>query len=164
MNLNVYFKSVLEQDTAAVVLCNLEHEIIYMNPAAKARYAKHSGGNLVGKSLLNCHNPKSNEKIEKFKRLNITIKIKAPLIFIRNVKVESDELYKLLEEDKRIKVLSDGQVNDKKINTYTAYIYLNNIDIKELKKIIGDFNYTITWKNIWNNRSYEKFYIKDYIR
>ncbi|MEE0712220.1 hypothetical protein, partial [Romboutsia timonensis] len=29
----------------------------------------------------------SNEKIEKFKRLNITIKIKAPLIFIRNVKV-----------------------------------------------------------------------------
>ena len=43
MNLNVYFKSVLEQDTAAVVLCNLEHEIIYMNPAAKARYAKHSG-------------------------------------------------------------------------------------------------------------------------
>ena len=77
----------------------------------------------------------SNEKIEKFKRLNITIKIKAPLIFIRNVKVESDELYKLLEEDKRIKVLSDGQVNDKKINTYTAYIYLNNIDIKELKKI-----------------------------
>ena len=53
MNLNVYFKSVLEQDTAAVVLCNLEHEIIYMNPAAKARYAKHSGGNLVGKSLLN---------------------------------------------------------------------------------------------------------------
>lgn len=65
MNLSVYFKSVLEQDTVAVVLCNLEHEIIYMNPAAKARYAKHSGGNLVGKSLLNCHNPKSNEKIEK---------------------------------------------------------------------------------------------------
>lgn len=65
MNLSVYFKSVLEQDTAAVVLCNLEHEIIYMNPAAKARYAKHNGGNLVGKSLSNCHNPKSNEKIEK---------------------------------------------------------------------------------------------------
>lgn len=35
------------------------------------------------------------KKLKKFKRLNITIKIKAPLIFIRNVKVESDELYKL---------------------------------------------------------------------
>ena len=34
MNLNVYFKSVLEQDTAAVVLCNLEHEIIYMKSTA----------------------------------------------------------------------------------------------------------------------------------
>lgn len=65
MDLNVYFKSVIEQDTASVVLCNLEHEIIYMNPAAKARYAKHGGGNLVGKSLLNCHNPKSNKMIEK---------------------------------------------------------------------------------------------------
>lgn len=65
MDLSVYFKSVLEQDTAAVVLCNLEHEIIYMNPAAADRYAKHGGSRLVGESLLNCHNPKSNEMIEK---------------------------------------------------------------------------------------------------
>ncbi len=65
MDLSVYFKSVLEQDTAAVVLCNLEHEIIYMNPAATARYAKHGGSKLVGKSLLKCHNTKSNEMIEK---------------------------------------------------------------------------------------------------
>lgn len=29
-----YFKSVLEQDEAAIVLCDLEHTIVYMNPAA----------------------------------------------------------------------------------------------------------------------------------
>ena len=33
-NLSTYFKSILEQDRAAVVICNLQHEIIYMNPAA----------------------------------------------------------------------------------------------------------------------------------
>lgn len=61
MNLTPYFKSVLEQDRAAIVLCALDHEIIYMNPAAVERYKKH--GDLLGKSLLDCHNAQSNELI-----------------------------------------------------------------------------------------------------
>ena len=28
------FQNIIDQDRAAVVICNLEHEIIYMNPAA----------------------------------------------------------------------------------------------------------------------------------
>lgn len=65
MDLSVYFRSVMEQDQCAVVICNLEHEIIYMNPAAVDRYAKHGGAELVGKSLLDCHNARSNEIIKK---------------------------------------------------------------------------------------------------
>lgn len=30
MDLNPFFKSVLEQDTAAIVLCDLNHTIVYM--------------------------------------------------------------------------------------------------------------------------------------
>ena len=56
-------KSVLEQDRAAVVLCDLEHTIVYMNPAAIARYAKRGGAALVGRSLLACHSPQSNDLI-----------------------------------------------------------------------------------------------------
>ena len=41
MELNAYFKSLVDQDRAAVVICDLEHTIIYMNPAAIASYAKH---------------------------------------------------------------------------------------------------------------------------
>lgn len=59
MELSAYFKSVLEQDRSAVVLCNLEHKIIYMNPVAKDRYKKYGGADLVGKSILDCHNEKS---------------------------------------------------------------------------------------------------------
>ena len=33
MNLTPYFKSIIDQDTASVVICNLDHEIIYMNPS-----------------------------------------------------------------------------------------------------------------------------------
>lgn len=65
MELSKFFKSVIDQDQCAIVICNLEHEIIYMNPAAIARYAKSGGAELVGKSLLNCHNEKFVEMIHK---------------------------------------------------------------------------------------------------
>ena len=65
MELSKYFKSIVEQDRCAVVICNTKHEIIYMNPAAIARYGKSGGEKLIGSSLLNCHNEKSNEMIKK---------------------------------------------------------------------------------------------------
>ncbi len=64
-NLKEIFKSVLDADRAAVVICDLEHTIIYMNPVAVARYEKWGGKELLGKSLLACHNEKSREMINK---------------------------------------------------------------------------------------------------
>ncbi len=63
MELSPFFKSVIDQDRAAVVICDLTHTIIYMNPAAKERYKKH--GDLLGKSLPDCHNERSNEMIKR---------------------------------------------------------------------------------------------------
>lgn len=57
------FKSVLEEDHCAVVLCKTDHRILYMNPAACKNYAKYGGAQLLGKSLLDCHNEKSQEMI-----------------------------------------------------------------------------------------------------
>ena len=65
MELTPFFKSIIEQDLCAVVICNLEHDIIYMNPTAVSRYAKSGGAELVGKSLFNCHTERSNEIIKK---------------------------------------------------------------------------------------------------
>ena len=64
MELSVYFKSIIDQDTASIVICNLQHEIIYMNPAAIANYKNYGGASLLGKSLMNCHNEKSQKRIE----------------------------------------------------------------------------------------------------
>lgn len=58
------FKSIIDQDRSAIVICNLKHEIIYMNPTAIARYKKRGGANLIGRSLLACHNEKSQELIQ----------------------------------------------------------------------------------------------------
>lgn len=65
MEVTKYFESIIEMDRASVVICDLDHTIIYMNPAAIGRYAKRGGKDLIGKSLMGCHNEKSKEIIEK---------------------------------------------------------------------------------------------------
>ncbi len=62
-DLNAFFRSVVEQDRNPVVICDLSHEIVYMNPAAVENYGKRGGAGLIGKSLLDCHSPESREKI-----------------------------------------------------------------------------------------------------
>jgi hypothetical protein len=55
------FKSVIDNDRSAVVICDINHTIVYMNKVAIERYHK----DLTGFSLLDCHNEKSNEMILK---------------------------------------------------------------------------------------------------
>ena len=64
-NLTPYFKGIIDIDEKAIVICNSEHKIIYMNPAAVKQYQKRGGADLVGKSILDCHNPNSKEIIKK---------------------------------------------------------------------------------------------------
>ncbi len=59
--LNKLFKSVLEQDDAPVVICDMDSVIVYMNPASIQKYH----GDLTGKNLKACHNAKSGEIIDK---------------------------------------------------------------------------------------------------
>lgn len=61
--LSPLFKAVLEADRAPVVLCAPDHTVVYMNPAAVARYTKRGGAALVGRSLLDCHTPAAAERI-----------------------------------------------------------------------------------------------------
>lgn len=65
MELTQFFKSIVDEDRCAVVICDINHTIIYMNPAACERYSKRGGALLVGKSLLDCHNSESNAIIHK---------------------------------------------------------------------------------------------------
>lgn len=63
--LNQMFKSMIDQDRTSVVICDLNHIIVYMNPAAIANYSKRGGAALLGKSLFDCHMDATNEKIKK---------------------------------------------------------------------------------------------------
>ena len=61
MKLYKFFKSILEQDTAPIVVCDMDDIIVYMNPSAIERYHK----DLTGRNIKDCHPPKANEMIEK---------------------------------------------------------------------------------------------------
>lgn len=61
--INMLLKSIVDSDDMPVVICDLEHTIVYMNIAAVKRYSKRGGAELIGKSLMNCHNEKSNQLI-----------------------------------------------------------------------------------------------------
>ena len=65
MELSQFFKSVLDADTAPVVICNLQHDIVYMNPCSIEKYAYRGGAELIGKSIFECHNEKANEMIKR---------------------------------------------------------------------------------------------------
>ena len=58
-DLNAYFKSIIDQDREAVVICDLDHTILYMNAGAVVHYKKYGSASLLGNSLLACPNPHS---------------------------------------------------------------------------------------------------------
>jgi PAS domain-containing protein len=55
------FKSILEQDKAPVVVCDMDSTILYMNSSAIARYKR----DLTGKNVKTCHPAAANEKIDR---------------------------------------------------------------------------------------------------
>ena len=58
------FKSILEQDRAPIVVCDMQSTVVYMNPSAKAHYQT----DLTGKSVKSCHPAAANEKIDRVLR------------------------------------------------------------------------------------------------
>ena len=65
MELYDYFKSIIDQDSAQIIICDLSHLIVYMNSAAVKNYERWGGADLIGKSVLDCHNEDSRDKIRK---------------------------------------------------------------------------------------------------
>lgn len=65
MDKYLLFKSVMEQDRAPIVICDLSHTIVYMNSAAVENYKNRGGEKLLGQSIFDCHNEKSCEMIKR---------------------------------------------------------------------------------------------------
>ena len=99
MDMLKIYKAVLDADRAAVVLCTLDHTIIYMNSAACERYAKWGGEKLVGRSVLDCHNERSREMIVKVLDWFAKSKDNNIVYTFKNVKENKDVYMVALRDD-----------------------------------------------------------------
>lgn len=111
MDINLFFKSVIDSDTAPIVICNLEHIVVYMNPAAIARY----NTNITGKSIKLCHNGHSNAKIDSIVDWFTESKDNNIVYTSRNNKENKDVYMVALRDDK-------GEL----IGYYEKHEYRNN--------------------------------------
>ena len=57
----LFFKSMLDQDKAPIVVCDTASTVVYMNPSAIARYRR----DLTGQNVKDCHPAAANEKIDR---------------------------------------------------------------------------------------------------
>ena len=100
MELKAFFKSVIDSDKAPVVICDLEHTVVYMNPSAISRYKI----DLTGKSIKNCHNADSNAKIDRvvawFKESNNN-----NIIFTLHDDKENKDIYMVALRDENGKLI-----------------------------------------------------------
>ncbi|MBP0959368.1 MAG: PAS domain-containing protein [Oscillospiraceae bacterium] len=62
MQISEFLKSVIDSDDAPIVICDINHDIVYMNPSSIKKYG---GRDITGKSIFDCHNGESVEKIKK---------------------------------------------------------------------------------------------------
>ena len=83
-------KSAVDNDRAPVMMCDLDHTIVYMNPAAAKEYRKFGGEQMVGQSLLACHNPQSNERIEQVVHWFAEDRSNNMIYIVRNEKANKD--------------------------------------------------------------------------
>jgi len=115
------FRSVLEQDRAAIVICDTNHIIQYMNKAAIKRYAESGGKELVGKNLLECHNVYSQKMIIKILNWFLEDEQNNMIYTFKNEK-ENKDVYMIALRDENNKLIGYYEKHEYR-NAETADIY-----------------------------------------
>jgi hypothetical protein len=109
--------------------------------------------------------------IEKFRRIELQVKIIAPFGIINHANIEKDAsqqylIQQYLKDNNKIQILGGNYFAQGNGMEYdeNMEIYLKNISEDELKGILGNFKIKILWKNIWNIQDKKILYFKDYLK
>ena len=115
----LFYKSVLDMDKAPVVICDLQHTIIYMNSSAIKKKKKSGGAKLIGQSLLECHNEKSCQMINRVIEWLKKDKNNNIVYMLKNTKYNKDVYMVALRDEK-----------DKLIGYYEKHEFRNGETMK----------------------------------
>ena len=115
--LNKLFKSILDQDAAPIVVCDMRDKIVYMNPSAIERYHK----DLTGSNIKDCHPPKANEMIEKVLKWFRESKDNNIIYTFRNDE-ENKDVYMVALRDEKCELIGYYEKHEYR-NRETAELY-----------------------------------------
>ncbi|KPI57403.1 hypothetical protein IM33_00190 [Clostridioides difficile] len=102
--------------------------------------------------------------IKHLKHVDIQVNAKAPNILIKDINFNSEGFYDFLRDNEKVRMLGESRVTYNKKHTEILEVYLENANAKDLREVIEDFKYIVSWKNIWNFQDKEIFYLKDYLK
>lgn len=80
-----------------VVICDMNHTILYMNQCAVKNYTERFGSDLIGKNLLDCHNENSCRMIKE--KLDFAIQNNLSSILLTNKPDKGRKSYLTLIKD-----------------------------------------------------------------
>ncbi len=96
MMISEFFKAVIDSDVAPVVICDLKHTVIYMNPASVCLYH----ANLMGKNIKICHSADSNAKIDQVVAW-FAESINNNIVFTSHNEKENKDIYMIALRDEK---------------------------------------------------------------
>lgn len=112
----------------------------------------------------------SDKGIEKFRHINLKIKVTHPFILINGMRIEKapSEQYLIksyLEKNSRLQILGGGMSSNGEGTDYSEdiTIYMKDMSEDELRSKVGNLRISISWQNIWNKKDSKIFYLKDYL-
>ncbi|WP_010073386.1 hypothetical protein [Clostridium cellulovorans] len=111
------------------------------------------------------HGMYANKDIEKFRHIRVEIKVIEPIGIENDIQIERDNLEKYLKNNK-LQVIGGGlfEYGEGKEYEENSEIYLSDISENELRNILQDFRYKVTWKDCWNKENDKVFYFRDYVK
>jgi hypothetical protein len=106
-----------------------------------------------------------NKDIEKFKHINIHIKVTEP-IGVNSVKIERDIAWEYLKNNEKIQILSGGSFENAKGKEFgeNIEVYLIDLSDDELRRTLGNVRYKVTWYDFWKKQNDKVFYLRDYLK
>lgn len=108
----------------------------------------------------------SNRRMDEFRKISVSILVSQPFGVDFRIKINRDILMKYLSNSPEIQIVTGGSFEHGNGREYAenAEVLLNGMSDEGLREVLKNFKYRVSWKDIWNAKKDEAFYMKDYLK
>lgn len=107
----------------------------------------------------------SNRRMEEFRKISVSIAVSQPFGVDFGIKIDRDILINYLRNNPKVQVITGGSFEHGNGREYAenVEVLLNRISDEELRELLKDFKYKVSWRDTLKKKNYKIFYLKDYV-